>query len=119
MSCSSTFAGKTAFAQEKYLKKKAKKHMPFVSVQRPSPLTLCDLYTLKGPEKLLGLRRQLSLGPAQVAHRAVQARPEAATLESVPPPAGKGGVSHPRCEQSDQVGQTLRRRAPKGKCIAH
>ena len=54
---SATFAGKTAFAQEKYLKKKAKKHMPFVSVLRPSPLTLCDLYMIKGPEKLLGLRR--------------------------------------------------------------
>ena len=54
---STTFAGKTAFAQEKYLKKKAKKHMPFVALLRPSPLTLCDFYMLKSPDKLLGLRR--------------------------------------------------------------
>ena len=44
---SATFAGKTAFAQDKYLRKKAKKHMPFVSVVRPSPLTLCDFYMHK------------------------------------------------------------------------
>ena len=42
-----TFASKTAFAQEKYLKKKAKKHMPTVSVIRPSALTICDLYMAK------------------------------------------------------------------------
>ena len=31
--------------------------MPFVALLRPSPLTLCDFYMLKSPDKLLGLRR--------------------------------------------------------------
>ena len=54
---SATFAGKTAFAQEKYLRKKAKKHMPFLTATRPTPLTICDMYMTKSPDKLLWLRR--------------------------------------------------------------
>ena len=54
---SSTFAGKTAFAQHKYLRKKAKKHMVYLTLMRPSPLTLCDFYMIKSPEKTLSLRR--------------------------------------------------------------
>ena len=52
-----TFAGKTAFAQEKYLRKKAKKHLHYLTLVRPSPLTLCDFYMNKSPERLLSLRR--------------------------------------------------------------
>ena len=44
---SSTFAGKTAFSQDKYLRKKAKKHMPYLTVSRPTPLTICDMYMNK------------------------------------------------------------------------
>ena len=73
---SSTFAGKTAFSQDKYLRKKAKKHMPFVSMLRPTPLTVCDLYMGKSPEKLSNLRRDslallLSLSNVQPGSRAL------------------------------------------------
>jgi tRNA (adenine-N(1)-)-methyltransferase non-catalytic subunit len=54
---SATFSGKTAFAQDKYLRKKAKKHMVVLTCMCPSPLTLCDFYMKKGPERLLNLRR--------------------------------------------------------------
>lgn len=54
---SATFASKTAFAQDKYLRKKAKKYMPSLHLLKPSALTLCDLYMSKSPEKLLMLRR--------------------------------------------------------------
>ena len=54
---SATFAGKTAFAQDKYLRKKAKKHMPFLTVVRPTPLSIVDMYMNKAPDKVLSLRR--------------------------------------------------------------
>lgn len=54
---SSTFAGKTAFSQDKYLRKKAKKHMPFLTVGKPSPLSICDMYMNKQPDKLMMMRR--------------------------------------------------------------
>jgi tRNA (adenine-N(1)-)-methyltransferase non-catalytic subunit len=54
---SATFAGKTAFAQNKYLRKKARKHLHYVTVLQPTPLTVCDMYMHKGPEKLMQLRR--------------------------------------------------------------
>lgn len=60
---SATFSSKTAFAQDKYIRKKAKKYMPSLRVIRPSALTICDLYLVKGPEKLLMLRRVSSQSP--------------------------------------------------------
>ena len=54
---SKTFASKTAFSQEKYLRKKARKHFQTVTALRPSPLVLCDHFMAKGPDKLMGLRR--------------------------------------------------------------
>eukprot|EP00964_Phaeocystis_antarctica_P097461 scaffold63577_cov81-Phaeocystis_antarctica.AAC.1 len=80
---------------------------------RVGPLRLLQLLS-RARCKLLGLRRQPGLSPGEVAHRGAQAQPEAGTLERVPPPARKCGVGHPRCKQGDQVGQTLRRRNPKG-----
>eukprot|EP00965_Chrysotila_dentata_P223450 6193579-Pleurochrysis_carterae.AAC.1 len=67
---SKTFAGKTAFSQEKYLKKKAKKHMQWLTASAPTALSIVDMHTAKSPEKVLGLRRDtlsilLSLSNAQ------------------------------------------------------
>ena len=69
---SRTFASKSSFAQVKYLRKKARKHMQFVSALRPTALALSDMYAAKAPEKLLCLRRDslallLSLGGLQPA----------------------------------------------------
>ena len=58
---SATFAAKTAFSQEKWMKKKAKRHLLYLTAARPTALSVCDMYTLKGPDKLCGLRRD-SLG---------------------------------------------------------
>jgi tRNA (adenine-N(1)-)-methyltransferase non-catalytic subunit len=73
---SRTFASKSSFAQVKYLRKKARKHMQFVSALRPTALALSDMYAAKAPEKLLCLRRDslallLSLGGLQPGARAL------------------------------------------------
>ena len=73
---SRTFATKSSFAQVKYLRKKARKHVQFVSALRPTALALSDMYGAKAPEKLLSLRRDslallLSLGGLQPAARAL------------------------------------------------
>ena len=71
---SATFASKTAFSQDKYLRKKAKKHMPFLTLAKPTPLSVCDMYMSKGPDRLLHLRRDslalvLALSNAQPGSR--------------------------------------------------
>ena len=58
---SASFAGKTAFSQEKWMKKKAKRHLHHLTAARPTALSIVDMYTLKGPEKVCSLRRD-SLG---------------------------------------------------------
>lgn len=73
---SKTFAGKTAFSQEKYLRKKARKHLLHATVLKVTALSLVDLFMLKSPEKLLGLRRDtlgmmLALSNAQPGCRAL------------------------------------------------
>ncbi len=56
-SSSKTFAEKTAFSQEKYLRKKAKKHMVYLTAARPTALALLDMMVGRGPDKVLHLRR--------------------------------------------------------------
>ena len=73
---SASFAGKTAFSQEKLMKKKAKRHLHHLTAARPTALTLVDMYTLKGPEKVCSLRRDslallLSLSNVQPSSRAL------------------------------------------------
>ncbi|XP_071962025.1 tRNA (adenine(58)-N(1))-methyltransferase non-catalytic subunit TRM6-like [Antedon mediterranea] len=53
---SATFKSKTVFSQEKYLKKKKKKHMLRFRILRPSIRLLCDMYMMKGPSKCLHIR---------------------------------------------------------------
>lgn len=53
---SSTFASKTKFAQEKYLKKKAQKHVQQVAILRPTVMDLCETYLKHFRLKVCGLR---------------------------------------------------------------
>lgn len=53
---STSFASKTKFAQEKYLKKKERKHVQQVSLLRPGLLELCETYTQQCKAKVCGLR---------------------------------------------------------------
>mmetsp|Transcript_36439 Transcript_36439/g.77495 ORF Transcript_36439/g.77495 Transcript_36439/m.77495 type:complete len:453 (-) Transcript_36439:170-1528(-) len=53
---STTFATKTKFAQEKYLKKKQQKHVQQVILIRPSLQELCETYMKSGRNKVCGLR---------------------------------------------------------------
>ena len=73
---SASFAGKTAFSQEKWMKKKAKRHLHHLTAARPTALSVVDMYTLKGPEKVCSLRRDslgllLSLSNVQPSSRAL------------------------------------------------
>lgn len=53
---SSTFESKTEFAQEKYKKKKAKKHSLAVAVQRASAAAVCEVYYGTNPARIGFLR---------------------------------------------------------------
>lgn len=53
---SATFASKTKFAQEKYLKKKAQKHVQQVTLLRPTIMELCETYYRQSRGKVCGLR---------------------------------------------------------------
>jgi len=53
---SATFASKTEFSQEKYLKKKEKKHAPRVTVVKCTVQTVCEAYYLNGRYKIANLR---------------------------------------------------------------
>jgi len=53
---SATFATKTKFAKEKYLKKKQQKHVQQVTLLRPSLMELCETYMKQSRNKVCGLR---------------------------------------------------------------
>ncbi|XP_013409113.1 tRNA (adenine(58)-N(1))-methyltransferase non-catalytic subunit TRM6 isoform X2 [Lingula anatina] len=53
---SSTFRTKTEFAQEKYIKKKKKKHLNVFTVLKPTTRLLCEMHYNKGPSKICNLR---------------------------------------------------------------
>lgn len=53
---SKTFASKTEYSQEKYLKKKEKKYFEFVQIKRPNIRLIADIMYRQSPEKIYGLR---------------------------------------------------------------
>ncbi|KAK3093402.1 hypothetical protein FSP39_015098, partial [Pinctada imbricata] len=53
---STTFKAKTEYAQEKWVKKKKLKHVAEFTVLRPCARLMCDIYSQKGPSKILHLR---------------------------------------------------------------
>lgn len=53
---SSTFATKTKFSQEKYLRKKRQKHLQQVTLLRPTIMELCETYMKQSRNKICGLR---------------------------------------------------------------
>uniref|UniRef100_A0A182RR78 tRNA (adenine(58)-N(1))-methyltransferase non-catalytic subunit TRM6 n=1 Tax=Anopheles funestus TaxID=62324 RepID=A0A182RR78_ANOFN len=53
---SKSFATKTEYSQEKYLKRKEKKYFEYITIRRPSVRLLADIYWRLDPEKVLGVR---------------------------------------------------------------
>ncbi|KAK3272719.1 hypothetical protein CYMTET_19000 [Cymbomonas tetramitiformis] len=53
---STTFAAKTAFSQEKYLKKKKRKYCTIITVLRPTHRTICKTLFAKSPYRIHHLR---------------------------------------------------------------
>jgi tRNA (adenine58-N1)-methyltransferase non-catalytic subunit len=53
---SKTFAIKTEFSQEKYIKRKEKKYADNVQIRRPSIRILAEMYYRQDPDKVLGIR---------------------------------------------------------------
>ncbi|XP_055693290.1 tRNA (adenine(58)-N(1))-methyltransferase non-catalytic subunit TRM6 [Lutzomyia longipalpis] len=53
---SKTFASKTEYAQEKYLRRKEKKYYEYVQIRKPTLRLIFDIYFRKDPEKLLNMR---------------------------------------------------------------
>ncbi|XP_053676598.1 tRNA (adenine(58)-N(1))-methyltransferase non-catalytic subunit TRM6 [Anopheles nili] len=53
---SKSFATKTEYSQEKYLKRKEKKYCEYITIRRPSVRLLADIYWRLDPEKVLGVR---------------------------------------------------------------
>lgn len=53
---SKTFASKTEYSQEKYLKKKEKKYFEYIQIRRPTIRLLAQLFYRQDPAKMQGLR---------------------------------------------------------------
>ncbi|XP_059617288.1 tRNA (adenine(58)-N(1))-methyltransferase non-catalytic subunit TRM6 [Phlebotomus argentipes] len=53
---SKTFASKTEYAQEKYLRRKEKKYYEYLQIRKPSIRLIFDIYFRQDPEKLMGMR---------------------------------------------------------------
>jgi tRNA (adenine-N(1)-)-methyltransferase non-catalytic subunit len=53
---SNTFATKTEFAQEKWIKRKEKKYKKKIRVFKSNPATLCEAYFSKSKDKICGMR---------------------------------------------------------------
>ncbi|XP_062576198.1 tRNA (adenine(58)-N(1))-methyltransferase non-catalytic subunit TRM6-like isoform X2 [Saccostrea cucullata] len=53
---STTFKGKTEFAQEKWVKKKKQKHVAEFTVLKPNTRLMCQMYHEKSPAKILNIR---------------------------------------------------------------
>lgn len=56
ISNSATFQNKTEFAQDKYKRRKAKKYMTYVTVRRPTALSMAEMFYEKSPERVWNLR---------------------------------------------------------------
>ena len=53
---SETWASKTEFAQEKWLKRKQKKYLTRIRIEKCNPYSLCEVYHLKKLDKICGIR---------------------------------------------------------------
>lgn len=53
---SQSFANKTEFAQEKYMKKKEKKYFEYIQIRKPTLRLITDIYYRQDPDKMLGIR---------------------------------------------------------------
>lgn len=53
---SKTFALKTEYSQEKYLKKKEKKYFEYVQIRKPTIRILAQMFYRQSPSKILGVR---------------------------------------------------------------
>jgi tRNA (adenine58-N1)-methyltransferase non-catalytic subunit len=53
---SKTFAIKTEFAQEKYIKRKEKKYADYIQIRRPTIRLLVEMYFRQDPDKILSIR---------------------------------------------------------------
>jgi tRNA (adenine-N(1)-)-methyltransferase non-catalytic subunit len=53
---STTFANKTEFSQEKYLKRKKNKYAADIVLRRPTIEAMCNLFLEKAPKKILSIR---------------------------------------------------------------
>ncbi|XP_052699747.1 tRNA (adenine(58)-N(1))-methyltransferase non-catalytic subunit TRM6-like [Crassostrea angulata] len=53
---STTFKGKTEYAQEKWVKKKKQKHVAEFTVLKPNTRLMCQMYHEKSPAKILNIR---------------------------------------------------------------
>jgi tRNA (adenine-N(1)-)-methyltransferase non-catalytic subunit len=97
---SSTFAQKTEFSQEKYLRKKQKKHNPIMTVRRPSARTLCQAMFYKEPRKI-GFLRVDALG-LLLAKAGVRANSKVVVVD------GPGGLlTAAACERCGGLGRVF------------
>ncbi|XP_055386377.1 tRNA (adenine(58)-N(1))-methyltransferase non-catalytic subunit TRM6 [Condylostylus longicornis] len=53
---SKSFASKTEYSQEKYLKKKEKKYFEFVQIRQPTIRLLAEIFYRLDPDKVMGIR---------------------------------------------------------------
>ncbi|KAI8121012.1 hypothetical protein FF38_12656 [Lucilia cuprina] len=53
---SKTFHNKTAYSQEKYLKKKEKKYFEYIQIRQPTIRLITEIYYRQDAEKVMGLR---------------------------------------------------------------
>lgn len=59
ISNSETWGSKTAFAQEKWMKKKQQKYTKRFRVLKATPASICEVYNNKNPEKICSIRGDL------------------------------------------------------------
>lgn len=53
---SQSFANKTEFSQEKYLRKKEKKYFEYIQIRKPTLRLIVEIYFRQDPEKMMGIR---------------------------------------------------------------
>lgn len=53
---SQSFANKTEFSQEKYLRKKEKKYFEYIQIRKPTLRLIQEIYYRQDPDKMLGMR---------------------------------------------------------------
>lgn len=56
---SQSFANKTEFSQEKYLRKKEKKYFEYIQIRKPTLRLINEIYYRQDPDKMLGMRMDI------------------------------------------------------------